>query len=72
MKIINTLTLSEGQTGLELKDFTTEKEKEEFFKWAKECDIEKYVNLDGFYRADFAGDIDYPAIQIVKGAPKKT
>ena len=71
MKIIKQLKLSEGQTALALNKFATKEEKIIFKKWTDEIGISEYAVIEDYYESDMFGDVDYPAIQIKKGAPKK-
>lgn len=71
MKIINTLKLDTKRTALELDRDPTDKEKAAFNRWAKQCEISKYVTIDIFYRADMFGDSDYSAIMVEPKAPKE-
>jgi hypothetical protein len=71
MKIIAVHKLSEGQTGFELNKFPTKWEEREFLKWAKDVGAYPYVKFDPYYIAGAIGDVDYPAIQLAKRAPKK-
>lgn len=71
MKVIKQLILSEGQTALHLKSYPTVAELVAFDTWAIESGIFKYVKIEPYYVVDLFGDIDYPSIQIKKGAPGK-
>jgi hypothetical protein len=71
MKILSVHELSEGQLGFQLNKFPTKWEEREFLKWAKQVGAYKYVKFEPYYVAEMMGDVDYPAIQLAKGAPKK-
>lgn len=68
--IVRELKLSEGQTALELDHFPRKSWIEKFNEWAKDCQIDKYVKVENFYTSEMYGDIDYPSIQIKRGAPR--
>ncbi len=71
LKIIAVHDLSEGQTGFELSKFPAKWEEREFLKWAKDVGAYKYIKFKPYYVAEMLGDVDYPAIQLAKNAPKK-
>lgn len=70
IKITSIEKLSEGQLGLELSRWPTLNDTADFNHWVTENNISNYVELKGFYRVSYMGDLDFPAMQIKPNAPE--
>ena len=69
MKIIRAVSLTNGNTALQL-DQVTDSGKKKFMRWAKDMELDDYVEFKPFYVAEMFGDCGRPAIQFKQGYPK--
>jgi hypothetical protein len=72
MKIVdNGITLTDGEFAFTIENNTSLEDKAKFIAWAHTIGGYDDMRIGVYYQAEMFGDIDYPAILIRKGAPKK-
>ena len=69
MKIINQVTLTDGNIALELKETPTFEETMEFSEWVMDLDIGEHVMLSPYWSSEMYCVFRHEAIQIWPSAP---